>query len=210
MHIRPLFMTLWAALLLLIAVPAWSEEALEALAASDAVSPTMGVILAAVGMLVAWVFKLLRSKWKVEEDRVIIDTTKSLWEQKNFLIDNRLIPFAMSTAEHWLLTQLPAIIKDATDGGGFQWGSHWNSMKSYTKVRIIEKFAAENVDILVMVGEKELDNIIDRLLMKLIAKLPDSVQLFLPAEIIDKLTDYASAFAFEKGKDLLGISSPKL
>ena len=203
MSIRPFFMTLWVALLILLAVPAWSEEATETVA-TEPTSAVLTVILSIVGMLVAWGFKLLRSKWKVEEQKVALDATKSLWEQKNFLIDNRIIPFAMSTAEHWLLTQLPAIIVDATDGDGFQWDKHWSGLRSYTKLRIIEKFSAENMDVLSLLSEKELDNLLDRILMKLIAKLPDSVQTFLPESVITKLTDYASAFAVAKGRELLG------
>lgn len=192
-------------LLMLAAFPLYGEEAVAVAADATAQNTITTIIVTVLGLVLAWGGKLLREKWKIEGQQKALDATKSLWEQRNFLIDNRIIPFALSTAEHWLLTQLPAIVQDATDGDGFEWSKHWRSLRDYTKIRIIKKFAAENVDVIQLLGEKELDNLVDRLLMKLIGNLPESVQKFLPEALVDKLTDYATKFAVDKGKDLLGL-----
>lgn len=167
---------------------------------------TFGMILSGIlTFIVAIVAGFMKKKFSAEADKAKIDTTKSLMEQKNFIIDQRLIPFAISTGEHWLLTQLPAIIADATDGNGFQWKNHYEALKAYMKDRVVKKFAAENLDIIEQIGAEELDNLLDRLIMKLISKLPDSVKAFLPESVIDMLTDQVSKFAVEKGKELIGV-----
>jgi hypothetical protein len=166
-----------------------------------------GSVMLILTMLASLVSGWLRQKFKAEITQSQLDASKSLMEQKNFVIDQRLIPFALSTAEHWLMTQLPFILKDATDGDGFHWGEHWGRLRTYVKERVLAKFLAENVDLVTMMGEKELDDLVDRLLMKLIAKLPDSVKALLPAEVVDVLTDKltkkATAFVIEKGTSLL-------
>jgi len=162
----------------------------------------LGTILTVV---ITFLGGFLKKKWGAEETKAKIDTTKSLMEQKNFIIDNRLIPFAISTAEHWLLTQMMPIIKDATDGNGFQWKDHFDSLKKYVKTRVLKKFASENVELIEQLGERELDNLLDRILTKLITKLPDNVQAFLPDSVKNMLSDKASEFLVDKGKDLLGV-----
>jgi hypothetical protein len=204
MTIRLPFMLLWICLLLLIASPSYAEEGADLVATAAAgESPLVAIVTSALGVLLAWAFKLLREKWKIEAQHEALDATKSLWEQRNFLIDNRIIPFAFSNAEHWLLTQLPAIIKDATDGDGFAWDLHWKALRGYTRQRVIAKFAAENVDVIALLGEHELNNLLDRVLLRLVGKLPESVQRFLPASVVDNLTDAASSFITRKGRDLL-------
>lgn len=166
-----------------------------------------GTVMVIITMLVGLVANWLRQKYKLEGAKLQIDTSKSLMEQRNFIIDQRLIPFAISTGEHWLLTQLPVILKDATDGNGFQWKDHWKNLRDYVRGRILSKFLAENVDLIKFMGEKELDDLLDRLLMKLISKLPEGVRVLLPAEAIDaltnKLTSKATEFVIEKGQSLL-------
>jgi len=154
-----------------------------------------------------WGFKLWRSKQKAQTQHEELDATKSLWEQRNFLIDNRIIPFAVGTAEHWLATQMPAILKDAADGDGFEWKRHFSSLRLYVRSRVVQKFASENLDVLTFLTEKELDSLIDRLLIKLIGNLPDYITAFLPSSVVEKLGDYASAFVADKANDLLGIES---
>lgn len=177
-------------------------------ASSDATPNTWAMIITTIVTIVlGWVGNMLRKKWQIDSQREALDATKSLWEQRNFLIDNRIIPFALSTAEHWLLTQIGPIIKDATDGDGFQWATHWSSMKGYVKRRVIKKFAAENVDVIALLGADELDDLVDRLLFKLISKLPPNIQSFIPRNLIDKGTDWASALAVAKGKELLRLDA---
>jgi len=142
-----------------------------------------------ITMLVMLITKWLRTKFKVDAENTQLDSTKSLMEQRNFLIDHRLIPFAISTAEHWLLTQLPTILRDLTDGDGFEWGTHWRHLRTYTRQRVLAKFLAENIDIVKVLGEKELDDILDRWLLKLVSKLPHTVQAYIPEGLLTKSTD---------------------
>lgn len=182
------------------------EEASEAVAELPMWVTVLGSILSAV---VLFLSGFLKKKWGAETEKAQLDANKSLMEQKNFLIDNRLIPFAIATAEHWLMTQLMTLIKDAADGGEFHWKEHYSNLKSYMKDQILKKFLAENTDIIEQLGEKELDNLIDRLATKLITKLPDSVQKFIPDSASKMLSEKASDYIVEKGKDLLGLKEVK-
>jgi hypothetical protein len=186
--------------------------------AADVVAPAADVVAPAAD-LPAWVMILgtiltavitflagfAKKKWGAEETKAKLDANKSLMEQKNFLIDNRLIPFAIATAEHWLLTQLMVLVKDAADGGEFHWKNHYNNLKAYVKDRVVKKFAAENLDIIEQLGEKELDNLIERHVIKLISKLPDSIAKFVPESVAKMLSEKASEFIVDKSKDLLGV-----
>lgn len=182
------------------------EESKEAAPAEEGGTPAwIGILLAALGVVVTWLANMLRGKLKIDGQKAAIDADKSLMEQRNFLIDNRLIPFAISTGEHWLISQLPALIKDATDGNGFQWKDHFDNLKAYLKDEVVKKFAAENVDLIERLGERELNSLINRLAVKMVSKLPDSVEAFLPDSVVEMLTAKASEFVVEKGKDLLGV-----
>lgn len=185
--------------LLLLPCLLFSEEAAD-LQADPA---WLSVVLPILAALVAWGFKLLRSKWKVEEQHEALDATKSLWEQRNFLVDNRLIPFAMDTAEHWLLTQVPVLVRDATDGSGIDWGDRWDDLKAYTTRRILQKFKAENIDILQFLTERELGDLVNRLLMRLLGKLPDRITSILPEGLASSLTRSLGNFIAAKGQELL-------
>jgi len=158
---------------------------------------------AALVALVTWIATMVRKKVKVDSEKAEIDKEKSLWEQRNHLIDTRVTPFAISTAEHWLITNIPPILKDVSDGGGFRWSHHWTKLRNYVKDRVLRKFAKENIDLIERLGEDELDDLLDRVLVKLIGKLPESVRAFLPKAVIDKLTDFATTFAVDKGKELI-------
>lgn len=174
---------------------------------TPALTGIAGAAMVIITMLLTLVTGWLRTKFKSDSELAQLDASKSLMEQKNFLIDKRLIPFAISTAEHWFMSQLPFILQDATDGNGFQWKDHWTRLQAYVKERILAKFLAENVDIVRFMGEKELDDLVDRLLLKLISKLPDSVKALIPTnaidEMTDKLTKKATDFIIHKGTDLL-------
>jgi hypothetical protein len=164
----------------------------------------VGMVQMALMVIIPLIFGgFLKKKWDSEKTKTAIDTSKSLMEQKNMIIDQRLMPFLVDTAEHWLLTQLPAILKDAGDGGGFQWKDHLMGLKTYAKDQALKKFAHENIDLIELLGADALDNLIDRQIMRLIGKLPEKVQAFIPAGAVDMLTDKASEYAIEKGKGLL-------
>lgn len=177
-------------------------------------NPWMPIITGIIAMVTSAALYFLRKKWKVDTEKQEIDKSKSLMEQRNFLIDNRLLPFALGTAEHWINTQLPLILSDLGDGGEFAWKDHWSDLHKYVKARVIQKFAKENIDIIDFMGEVELDQLLDRVGMSLIARLPPSLKAFLPGvssddgpvpASIDKLTDAASKFVLDKGKELLGV-----
>lgn len=166
-----------------------------------------GTVMVIITTLVTLIAKWLRSKYQSETQQHQIDSTKSLMEQRNFIIDQRLIPFAIDTAEHFLITQLPTIVKDATDGGGFDWKLHWSNLSTYTRKRVIAKFAAENLDIVRFMGEKELNDLLDRQLLKLISKLPDRIKAFIPSTLVHKVTDVLTSkltdFLVERGHALI-------
>jgi len=124
-------------------------------------------------------------------------------QYENFIIDKRLIPFAIGTAEHWLVLTIPKLVMDAADGDGFKWKEHWSDLLGYTKERVLQKFLAENVDIIKMMGERELDALLDRLALNMLDKLPEKVSKFVPEATVLKLTDKVSEFAVEKGQELL-------
>jgi hypothetical protein len=187
----------------LLCVPLAAEELVEPVVTAGGDNVMLQAILGIVSMLLMWGFKLLREKWKIQNQHEALDATKSLWEQRNFLIDNRIIPFAASTIEHWMITQMPGIIADATDGNGFKWENHWNNMKGYTRGRIIKKFASENIDLLQVLGTQELDNIIERLLARLIAQLPASVTRLLPDEVVQHASKLATEFLVRKGQEII-------
>lgn len=169
-------------------------------------SNTLITILGTVITLVVTVLGgYLKSKWSADTKKSKLDYDKSLMEQKNFLIDNRVIPFVASTVEHWLLTQLMPIVKDISDGGDFDWDKHFDNLKEYAKTRVVQKFSSENVDILEHLGENELNNIIDRIVVKAISNIPDNFRGMIPDSIKDKISDKASSFLLKKGKNLLGI-----
>lgn len=175
-------------------------------APAEAELPTWVTILGTIlTTIVALLAGFAKKKWGAEETKAKLDANKSLMEQKNFLIDTRLIPFAIATAEHWLLTQLMVLIKDATDGDGFQWKDHYENLKTYIKDRVIKKFAEENIDIIEQLGEKELNSLIERQAIKLITKLPDNISNFIPESAVSMLSEKASDFIVDKGKDLLGV-----
>lgn len=178
------------------------ESAIEGGDSSNVLITVLGAV---VTIVVTVLGGFLKKKWSVDTEKAKLDSNKSLMEQRNFLIDNRVIPFAISTAEHWLLTQLMPIVRSATDDKEFDWGDHFDSLKDYVKDRVVKKFASENVDLIDQFGENELDNIIDRILVKLISNVPDSVKVFITDGVKDKLSDKASSYLLKEGKKMLGI-----
>jgi len=147
----------------------------------------------------------LKKKWGAEENQAKIDATASLMEQKNFIIDHRVIPFAIDTAEHWVLTQIIPIVRDLSDGDGFDWGDHFDNLKKYVKNRVVKKFASENLDIIEMLGEGELDDILDRIITKIVSKLPDNIERFVPDRLVEIVSEKSSKWIMDKGKDLIRL-----
>lgn len=160
------------------------------------------LVTSAVTALVAWAFKLWRARMKVDTEQHQLDATKSLMEQRNFIIDQRIMPFLESTAIHYITIRLPVIIKQAADGK-FDWSEHFNHAQKYLKQRVLEKFTSENVDVLKVIGEKELSNLIDRVLVRLISNLPISIQAMLPSSVTANLSKYASNFVVSQAERLL-------
>lgn len=159
-------------------------------------------ITAAIVAIIGWAFKLWRSRMKVDTEQHQLDATKSLMEQRNFIIDRRIIPFMESTATYWLTLRLPLILTEASRKD-FDWTSHYYHLREYLKDRVVDKFTEENIDILKVLGEKELYNLIDRMLVKLLSKLPDSVTAFLPSSVVSELPRLASKFLVSQGANLL-------
>jgi hypothetical protein len=189
--------------LLLIATVLVAAEDPEAVEESASSVPVwVGILGTALTALLGWIATLFRKKVKTDAEKAQIDKTKSVWEQKNQLIDQRIKPFAIDTAEHWLITNITPLLIDAADGGGFRWKDHLKDLKAYTKDRVLKKFARENVDVLEHFAEEDLDHLLDRILAKTVGNLPESVTKFLPDSVIEKLKDYAIEFAKEEAQDL--------
>ncbi len=184
-----------AALLLLLPSTLLAEEAVTE---SGGMPTWIYIVTTVVTLLLGWVGNLFRKKVAADVTVSEIDATTSLWEQRNLLIDQRIIPFAYSTAVHWITTHIAPILLDLTDGNGFRWADHYQDLKVYVRERVLQKFASENVDILKHLTGKELDDILDRLLTNLITKLPDNIEALIPEGIRQQMIKYAGDFLREK------------
>lgn len=112
-----------------------------------------------------------------EAEKIQLDASKSLMEQKNLLIDKRVIPYLWSTAQHIAERDLPKILADAMDGDGkFDWKGHAKSMGAELLESVKDKFAQEGIDIVKVLGEKYLGQLIDRAIKKAIPWLPDGIE----------------------------------
>lgn len=112
-----------------------------------------------------------------EAEKIQLDANKSLMEQKNLLIDKRVIPFLWATAEHIAERDLPKILADAMDGDGkFDWKGHSKSIGVELKDLAIDKFKAEGIDLVQVLGEKYLGSLIDRAIAKAIPWLPQAAR----------------------------------
>lgn len=190
-------------ILLLLLLPMVVVAAAEDAAIANDFTTWQGLVAFALTFIVGWVFKLLRTKWKVETEHEELDSTKSLWEQRNFLIDNRVIPFALNTAEHWLAVQLPAILRS----GDSDWSKHFANLRLYVRSRVVQKFASENLDVLAFLTERELNNLIDRLLVRLLAALPPSIVSFIGEPAVAKLKESVASFVADRAESILGLES---
>lgn len=140
-----------------------------------------------------------------EAEKIELDSSKSLMEQKNLLIDKRVIPYLWATAEHLAAKNLPVVLADALDGDGkFDWKKHAGGLKDELLTSLKEKFKAEGIDIVKVLGEKYLGELLDRAIQKAIPWLPQASQnivgsiaegkgKFLAGMIVDKGLDIAKA-----------------
>lgn len=114
---------------------------------------------------------------EAEAEKLTLDANKSLMEQKNILIDKRVIPFLWASAEHIAERDLPIVLADALDGDGkFDWKAHANRMKEELLDIVKDKFLTEGIDIVKVLGVKYLGQLIDRAIAKAIPWLPQSSQ----------------------------------
>lgn len=103
---------------------------------------------------------------KAEADVHRFDASKSLLEQKNYLIDARLIPFLWATAAYLTEVRLPQwvdrIVRKDFEG-------IWSDLLKELKDLAIKKFAGEGIDIVEAIGADALSNLVKRAVMD---KLP--------------------------------------
>ena len=143
----------------------------------------MSIITTVITFGSVYVRKWFKSRSTESEMRA--DMT--LQEKRAFVIDNRLLPALYEMTEHWLLTKLPVLLKDVKDGDGFDWGVHIKDLREYLKKGIVEKFLAENTDILAEYGADQVNDWIDRTIAKVSTRLPQNMQRYAPiaAGVID-------------------------
>lgn len=137
---------------------------------------------------------------KKKAEAAELESSSTLVKVRNEFIDLRLIPFLYSSAAHLAETRLPSILKDASDGGGFDWKAHLKALKDELLDLTKEKFAAEGIDIVKNLGEKYLDSLLDRALAKAIPFLPEFARP-IAEEKGDDLTDKLSGLIMDKGLD---------
>ena len=121
-------------------------------------------------------------------------------EIKNAFLDQRLIPFLYEAGAQIATTKLPEIITDAGDGGGFDWKKHLNDLKNELKELAIAKFKEEGTDIVKDLGDKYLDSLLERAILKAVPFLPNMLQK--PAEgSAGSVADKVSNLVLDKGLD---------
>lgn len=166
----------------LLTLPAFlgAEEAVAPIVPADAPWWVQLVVPILTAVVVPFLVAYLRKKNQeaaAEAEKTQLDSTKSLLEQKNLLIDKRVIPFLWNSAEHLAATQLPVLLKDATDGDGkFDWKAHLNSIKDELLDLAKDKFAQEGIDLIQVLGAKYLGQLVDRAIAKAIPWLPNVME----------------------------------
>ena len=180
-----------------------AEEAVETSGDSTLTTMLIGAAITLVIAAIGWLAAKFGLRQTPPETVSPIDMTTS--EGRRRFLDERLVPVIISNGKQWLITQIPVLITDAMDGDGvFHWRDHLNGLRAYVRKRAVDKFKAESINLVDYLGtSKELDDLIDRKLMELIGKLPDTLQPYLPAERIDWLTDQLRKFLVEEGRELL-------
>jgi len=191
-------------LLILLPVIAFAEEVAESTGAAPEeglqLTPLQQGIVAVVTMVLMWGFKLLRSKLKVGEEQNKLDANKSLLEQKEILL-RRIGATATRVAETWVEDHIPALVKDATDGNGFDWKAHFRQGFNHVKQEVRQVFADEGIDILKVIGERRLAGMIKAALSKSITWLPEKVKGFIPKDLLGPLSEKISSFVTARTSD---------
>jgi len=175
---------IFAALALLIIAPlAWAEEAVEAASEAGPAVTASGVLATiasiAIAVVIPFLVRFLNGKAqtaKAEAKHADQSAASLLRENRRAFIDERVIPFIYATSAHLVDTRLPAIIRDATDGGEFDWKGHLTGLKSELLNLTKAKFAAEGVDIVTDLGSEYLGSLIERGINKAIPFLPEGIE----------------------------------
>lgn len=174
-------------LALLVCSPALllAEEAVEAVTTTPAipdgapwwVQALWPILFATVIPFLVGYLRKKKQSAVAEAEKIQLDANKSLMEQKNVLIDKRVIPFLWATAEHIAERDLPKILADGIDGDGkFDWKGHAKNIGIELKDLAIDKFKQEGIDIVQVLGEKYLGTLIDRAISKAIPWLPQAAR----------------------------------
>jgi len=179
---------------MLVVWPAFTFAEEAAVNAAEPSNTLSYIIVTLVTAVVGWLGVYLRKKFSAEAEKAEVDKTKSLWEQRSLLIDQRLIPFLLDTGQYWLMTNIGPIMADVTDGGTFDWSGHLTQLKKYLRDRAVAKFKAENLDIVEYLGEGELENILSRVVSKVVAFLPKQFATLIPPDKMSKLVERASQY----------------
>ncbi len=189
-------------LLFLCILPISAAE--EAAGSSGVWQTVVGGLLALIPIALVALSGWVRKKLGIERDEPLDPITSDLTLQEakaRFLA--RLKAELVEAFEEWVLANSPNILIDATDGDGFQWAEHWDSLRTYL-LKEGRAFLQQNQDAVTYIGQsQELDKIVDKWLIKQVTRLPESVRQFLPDEVVDQMTDKARAFLREKGLSLL-------
>jgi len=127
----------------------------------------IGLISIAISTFLTAFLKNKAKEANANAKKAEFDASKSLLEQKNFLINNRLMPFLWNTAAYLTEERIP-IYLDRLQGGA-SWDSIKDDLVGELKNLAIKKFAAEGIDIVEAIGEDALVGLINRALVE---KLP--------------------------------------
>ena len=160
------------------------------------------VLTTGITALVAWAFSLWRDRMKADTEHHKLDSNLSLMQQKNYIIDRRLIPFLEGTTTHFLTLKLPVVLRDVSKDE-FEWAPFFVDLRRYLRKRVLEKFAQENIDLIRLLGERELTDLIDRCFTRMITNLPGPIQALIPSGISANLARYASNFSVAQAENLL-------
>jgi hypothetical protein len=144
-------------------------------AAAPAVAPVektdwVKIVGGLLGTLITlFILPLLKNKAAEVQARATeakFDASKSLLEQKSYLINERLMPFLWNTAAYLTEVRLPQwidrIARRDLDG-------IWKDLVVELKDLAIKKFASEGLDIIAAIGEEALTGLIKRAILE---KLP--------------------------------------
>lgn len=152
--------SLLAALLLFLAVPCGAEDAIPVIPTAQGWQGMVTTVLMMVltAFLIPWL-KNKASAARAEATQIRFDASKSILEQKHYLIDARLKPFLWDTAAYLTEVRLPTwttrILAREFDG-------IWGDLVKELKDLAIKKFGAEGIDIVEAIGADTLAGLVKR------------------------------------------------